>query len=170
MPQFMSLEARLRPTKSQLKPESVLLPQLTSLSLLDLLDSIPLKLTSSTLWTSQPRLLRVKSKSPRISRSALRTKKSKPQKPLSSRSLTSSPLSMVWKSKLSMTKVTFSLKPSSTLTLLVSLPNSKVEPRILLAFPFQLVFPLLPLFLLSLETPSRTLLLCPLNLGISVDI
>jgi hypothetical protein len=69
-----------------------------------------------------------------------------------------------------MTKVTFSLKPSSTLTLLVSLPNSKVEPRILLAFPFQLVFPLLPLFLLSLETPSRTLLLCPLNLGISVDI
>ena len=170
MPQFMSLEERLRLTKSQLKLESVLFPLLTSVYLLDLPDLTPHKLTSSMPWTSQLRLLKVRSKSPKISRSALKTKKWKLQKQLSSKSLTSNPLNMVWKSKQSMTKVASFPKPSSILTPLVSLLNSKQEPRTLLVFPFPLVFPLQPLFLLLLETPSKTSLLCQLNQGISINI
>ena len=68
-----------------------------------------------------------------------------------------------------MIKDTFSLKQLSTLTLLLSSANSKPEPETSLDFLFQLVSPLLLLFLSSLETPSRTLLLCPSNLGISIE-
>ena len=165
----MSSEAKLRQTRSQLKQESVLLPPSISQFPLVPLGLIPHKSTSSTHWTSLPRSLRVKSKSPRISRSAPRTKKSRLQKLPSLRSSTSNHSNMVWKSKPSMIKDTFSLKQLSTLTLLLSSANSKPEPKTSLDFLFQLVSPLLLLFLSSLETPSRTLLLCPLNQGIFIE-
>ena len=147
MLQSMNLEEKLKQTRSPLKQELVLLLLLISQSPLDLLDLIPHKSTSSTLWTSQPRLSRVKFKSLRISRYVPRTKKLKLQKLLFLRSSTLNHSNMVWKSKLFMTKDTFFLKLSSTLTLALSLTNSKLESRTSLDFLFQLVFQLLLLFL-----------------------
>ena len=169
MLQSTNSEEKLRPTRSQLKQELVSLPLSISQSPLDLLGSIPHKSTSSTLWTSLPRSSRVKSKSPKTSRSAPRTKKSKLQRLPFLRSSTSNHSNMVWKSKPSMTKDTFFLKPSLTLTLTLSSPNSKLEPETSLDFHFQLVFPLLLLFLSSSVTLSKTLLRYQLSLGIFFD-
>jgi hypothetical protein len=68
-----------------------------------------------------------------------------------------------------MIKDTFSLKPLSTLIPPLFSPNSKLDPKTLLGFLFQLVFRLLLLFLSSLVTLSRTSLLCRLNLGIFIE-
>ena len=84
-----------KPTNSQLKLVSELFPQSTTQSQLDQQVSIPHKSTSSMLSTSPPRSTKVKSKSPKISKSVPRVRKSKLQKLLSSRNSTSSLSPMV---------------------------------------------------------------------------
>ena len=165
MLQSMNSKQNSKLTKSQLKPGLVLLLQLTSLSQLDQLVWIPLKLTSSTPWTSRPRLTRVKSKLPRISRSAPRERKSKLLKLLSSRSSILNHSSMVSNSELSMTMVQFSQRKSSTSTQHLFLTKFKMVSETSPVFPWLLDIQLKLPFHSSLPTVSETLPLSQSNQG-----
>jgi hypothetical protein len=90
-----NLSLNFKPTKYQLKQEWVQLLLLISQSLLVLQVLIHLKLTSSTPLTSPPKSTKVKSKSPKTSKSVLKARRSKHQKLLYWRSSISSHLSMV---------------------------------------------------------------------------
>jgi len=114
--QCLLLNKKLKQTKSQLKQESVLLHHLTMQSQLDQLDWIHHKLTSSTLLTSPQKLLKVKFRSQKTSKSALLEKKLKLQKPPFWKSSTWNHLNMVWKFFQFTTKEQFSQKASWTLT------------------------------------------------------
>jgi len=163
MPQSSLLNKRLKPTRSQLKPESVPSHQSTMLSQPAQLVWIHLKLTSSTLWTSQPRSSRVKFKSPRTSRSVLSERKLKLQKLPFWRSLTSNHSNMVWELSVVMTTESFFHKKSSTLTQLHCWLPSKAELRTWLVFHWKPVIQLKPPFHSSWPTHSRTSLLFHLN-------
>ena len=164
-PQFSFSSKRSKPTRSQPKLESVPFPQWIMPSLLDQQVWIHLKLTSSTLWTSQPRSSKVKSKSPRISRSVLLARKLKLQKPLFLRSLTWNHSSMVWElSDVTTTEPSF-LKKSSTLIPPHFWLNSRPVSRTWLDYHWKPDMPLKLLFPLLSPTHSRTSLLFQLNQG-----
>lgn len=97
MPQFSLWKPKLKLTKSQLKLESVSSPQSIFPSQLDPLVWIHPKSTSSTLWTSQPRSSKVKSKSPKILECVPLVRRSKPQKPLFWKNSTWDHSNMVWR-------------------------------------------------------------------------
>lgn len=161
--QSSPLNKRSKPTRSQLKPESVPSPQLTMLSQLVQLVWIHLKSTSSTLWISQPRSSRVKFKSPKTSRSVPLERKLKLQKLPFWKSSTSSHSNMVWELSDVMTMEPFFHKKSSTLIQLHCWLPSKAELRTWLVFHWKPVIQLKPPFHLSWPTHSRTLLLFHLN-------
>jgi len=90
-----NLSLNSKPTKYQLKQESVRLLLLISQSLLVLQVLIHLKLTSSTPLIFPPKSTKVKSKSQKTSKSVLKARRSKHQKLPYWRSSISNHLSMV---------------------------------------------------------------------------
>lgn len=165
MPQSSFLNKRLKPTRSQLKPESVPFHQSISPSPPAQPVWIHPKSTSSTPWTSQPRSLRVKFKSPKTSRSALSERKLKLPKLPFWRSSILSHSNMVWELSDVTTTAPFFPKKSSTLTQLHCWQLSKPESRTWLVFHWKPVIQSKPLFPSFWPTLSETSLLFHWNQG-----
>ena len=143
MLQSLNSKTKSKLTNFQLKLVLELSHQLITLYQLDLQDLIPLKLTSSMLLTSQPKLTKVKSKSLKTSRSVLRIRKSKLQKLLFLRNSIWNHLHMVWESLECMMMEQSYQKKLSISILHHLLANSKM------------VLETLPDFLFHLDTLSK---------------
>lgn len=165
MPLFLNLKNKLKPTRSQPKPELVPFHQLTLPSPLAQPVWIHLKSTSSTPSTSQQRSSRVKSKSPRISKCAQLERRSRHQKLLFWRSSTWNHSNMVWRSLKFMTMEPLFLSQFTQLTQLLYWLHSNRVSRTWLDCHLKLDTQLKPQFHWSLETLSRTSLLYQLSQG-----
>lgn len=165
MLQSLNLKPNSKLTKFQLKPESAHWPQLISQYLLAQQVLIHPKLTSSTLWISPPRSTKVKSKSPKISRSAPKERKSKLRRLLYSRSSIWSHSNMVLNSEPSTMMDQSSLKKSSTSTQPHSSPKSKMVLETSQVSHLLLDIQLKPQSHSLSPMDSETLLLCHSNQG-----